>query len=85
MNKKLTEETRRFLKKLDRFLIHLSIYLVVNMALAIYTFTDFTTNWWILFPMICWALLLLYHAMEMKDQKGRIPLRKALLLLLSPS
>ena len=69
MNKELVEDTQRFLRDLNGLLIHIGIYLVGNITLTLFIFSDFSKYWWLLFPVIVWSLLLIYHALQMAEKK----------------
>lgn len=69
MNKELVEDTQRFLRDLNGLLIHIGIYLIANITLVIFIFSDFGKFWWVLFPVTFWSLLLIYHALQMAEKK----------------
>jgi hypothetical protein len=84
LNKELIEDTQRFLRDLNALLIHIAVYLVFNISGTVFMFTDFSKYWWILFFMVFWSLLLIYHALQMAEKKNTT-LRKLLLSLFATS
>ena len=62
-NKELYKSTRKLVNQLNYFLIHIAIYFVVNIVLVLFIFSNFNVLWWIWFPIILWAILLVYHGM----------------------
>jgi len=84
LKKELIEDTQRFLRDLNALLIHIGVYLVFNISGTIFVFTDFNKFWWILFFMVFWSLLLIYHALQMAEKK-KTTLRKLLLSVFATS
>ena len=78
VNQQLTEDTQRFLRDLKWFLLHVALYVAVNLLLSLVVFSNFQTNWWLLLPMITWAIALIFHAIQMADKKRRVRLRALL-------
>ncbi len=60
-NKELYESTKKLVNQLTYFIVHIVTYFVVNIVLVLLIFSNFNVLWWILFPIILWAILLVYH------------------------
>ena len=69
MNKELVQDTQRFLRDLNALLIHIAVYLIVNISMVLFIFSDFNKYWWVLLPVIFWSLILIYHATQMAEKK----------------
>lgn len=69
MDKELLEESRLFIKEVNALLLHIGIYVVTNMVLVVFLLNDFDNMWWVLFPMVLWSILLIYHAALVSKEK----------------
>ncbi|MDH5474924.1 MAG: 2TM domain-containing protein [Cyclobacteriaceae bacterium] len=57
------EKTKKLLKQLNRFLIHVVLYFISNAALTFYIFQNIDERWWLFFFIFAWAIGMIYHAL----------------------
>jgi len=80
MSTELYERTRRLLRQLNHFIIHVVLYFFLNMALILMAFYDIHNRWWIFFIVTIWAIGLVYHGFRVygidwfnpKNKKARL-------------
>ena len=64
MSDDLHEKTKRLLLELNYFLIHVTAYFVINIALVIIAFGDLEKRGWIFYILLIWAPGLIYHCIR---------------------
>ena len=64
MNNELHENTRKLLRQLNYFIVHVVLYFFVNMGLVLAAFDNIDGRWWIFFIVIGWALALIFHGLK---------------------
>jgi hypothetical protein len=62
-NEELHRKTKDLYQKLNRFMIHVIVYFLVNFAIIAYVFQNTAERWGLFFIAIVWAILLIYHAL----------------------
>ncbi len=80
MNNELYDKTRKLLRQLNHFIIHVVLYFFINMALVLTAFGDIQGRWWIFFIVLMWATGLIYHGFRVygidlfntKDKKSNL-------------
>ena len=63
-------KTHALIRALTYFLVHVIIYLPVNIFLVLVATTDNARYWWLWMLVFFWAALLLYHCFYMNRKKG---------------
>lgn len=61
MNNELYDKTRKLLRQLNHFILHVILYFFINMGLVLMAFGDIQGRWWIFFIIMVWAIALIYH------------------------
>ncbi len=64
MNNELYQNTKKLLRQLNQFIVHVVLYFFVNMGLVLAAFSDLQGRWWIFFIVIAWALVLILHGLR---------------------
>ena len=64
MNQDIYEKTRRLVQALNIFVVHVFIYFISNISLALFTFRDISHRWPWLFLIVIWAVGLIYHGIR---------------------
>jgi hypothetical protein len=73
MRPELLSQTKNLLRALDHLLLHVFIYMVINLGLIIYVFRNVSARWWLLFIVVFWACILIYHGIRVY---GKDPMDK---------
>ncbi len=60
-NEEIIQSTKRLLRDLKYFTIHVIIYLPSNILLVLFAVKDLEENWWAFVPILFWAVALIYH------------------------
>ena len=66
-NEDLHRKTKELYQKLNRFMVHVIVYFLVNFAIIAYVFQNTSERWGLFFIAIVWAILLIYHALLVSD------------------
>ena len=73
MRPELLSQTKNLLRALDHLLLHVFIYMVINLGLIIYVFGNVSARWGLLFIVVLWACILIYHGIRVY---GKNPMDK---------
>jgi hypothetical protein len=60
-------KSRKLLRELNWYLLHIGVYLILNMSLVVYIYTNAAKRWPLLFIVVSWALLLIYHGLKINN------------------
>lgn len=60
-------KSRKLLRELNWYLFHVGVYLVLNMSLVVYIYSNAAKRWPLLFIVLSWALLLIYHGLKINN------------------
>ncbi|MTI28756.1 2TM domain-containing protein [Fulvivirga kasyanovii] len=52
------------LRQLNYFIVHVVVYFVFNITFILMIFQDISGRWGLLFPVVLWALALIYHGLR---------------------
>jgi hypothetical protein len=63
-NDELQNNTKKLLKDLNYFIVHIFIYLVTNTVLIAVAFNRLEERWWLFIVVIGWAFGIMYHALK---------------------
>ena len=74
-NKEAYDNTRKLLKDLKYFMIHVLTYIPANILIVLYTLNDVSSNWWIFFPLMFWAVLLVWHSANLYSESNENQLK----------
>ena len=64
MNPEIYDKTKKLIRELNLFIVHIFVYFLSNVTLALYVFRDVSSRWIWLFIIVCWALLVIYHGLR---------------------
>ena len=71
MRPELLLQTKKLLRAMDQFLLHVAIYTLVNLALIVFVFFNISERWGLLSIVVLWAFGLIYHGIRVY---GRDPI-----------
>lgn len=60
-------KSRKLLRELNWYLFHVGIYLILNMLLVVYIYSNAAKRWPLLIIVLSWALLLIYHGLKINN------------------
>lgn len=84
-DKDLYQKTQKLIKQLHYFVIHVVVYFVVNIVLVLVSLRNFNSLWWMLFPILLWAIILIYHGLLIYREGGSgKDIQKALMMISLP-
>ncbi|WP_370688808.1 2TM domain-containing protein [Fulvivirga ulvae] len=63
-NTELYQKTKQLLRQLNYFIVHVVVYFIVNVSIILMIFQDIRGRWGLLFPVVLWALALIYHGLR---------------------
>jgi hypothetical protein len=64
MNSEVYEKTRRLIRALNIFVLHVFVYFLANISLSLYAFENIQDRWGWLFVIVAWAFILVYHGIR---------------------
>jgi hypothetical protein len=73
MRPEILDQTRKLIKEMNMLMVHLGIYMLVNLLLLVFVFNNITERWGLLFIVLIWALGVIYHGIRVY---GRDPMKK---------
>ena len=74
--------TKRLLRDLNLFMVHVLLYFAANILLILYAFRNIGENWWMMFPVILWSVFLIYHGIYIYTNRKNDKVRSFLSFLL---
>ena len=77
MRPELLLQTKKLLRAMDQFLLHVAIYTLVNLILIVYVFFDIADRWGFLSIVVLWACALIYHGIRVYGRDPIDPNRRA--------
>lgn len=63
-NQELYKKTKKLLRQLNHFLVHVVIYFISNVFIAYIIFQNISEHWWLFFFIFSWAIGIIYHALR---------------------
>ena len=63
-NQEIYEKTKKLLRELNHFLIHVVVYFICNAVITFAIFQNVSSRWGMFFIIFAWAFALIYHAIR---------------------